>query len=290
MEGGFKMSEINSNVENTNIEEKDSESKITKSDLKKVYWRSMFEMASINYERFQALGFLHAMTPVIKKLYPDEERRKAAMKRHMEMYNSHPWMIEPILGTTIALEEQNAMGNDVEETINNVKVGLMGPFAGIGDSLFWGTLRPILAGIGAALALQGNIFGPILFLILWNTFNFGFRWYSLNYGYTAGMKMLKDMKKTNIIQKVSDGAAVLGLMVLGVLVAQWITVKTGIQFTSGNKIFKVQEILDGIMPSMLPLISTLILVKLLRKKITPNKLILSIFVVALILSALKILA
>lgn len=288
------MSEVKSNLEKINQEERNIETKetvkITKKDLKEVYWRSMFEMASINYERFQALGFLHAMTPVIAKLYPDADRRKAAMKRHMEMYNSHPWMIEPILGTTIALEEQNAMGVDTEEAISSIKVGLMGPFAGIGDSLFWGTLRPILAGIGAALALQGSILGPILFLMAWNVFNFAFRWYSLNYGYNAGMKMLKDMKKTNVVQKVSEGAAVLGLMVLGVLVAQWINVKTGIQFSAGNKVFKVQEILDGIMPSMLPLISTLIIVRLLRKKITPNRLIVGIFAAALVLSALKILA
>ena len=197
----------------------DNEVRITDKEMKSVFWRSLFEMASINYERFQGLGFLYAMSPVIQKLYPDKIRRTAAMKRHIEMYNSHPWMINPILGTTIALEEKNANGGETEEAINNVKVGLMGPFAGIGDSLFWGTLRPILAGIGAAMALQGNIFGPILFLIVWNIINFGFRYYSLQYGYQFGMKMLKDMHQSNIVQRVSEGASVLGLMVLGVLVA-----------------------------------------------------------------------
>lgn len=278
-------------INNRNIKNvEDDEIKITNREMKSVFWRSLFEMASINYERFQALGFLYAMTPVIKKLYPDAERRKAAMKRHMEMYNSHPWMISPILGTTIALEEKNANGNNTEEAINNVKVGLMGPFAGIGDSLFWGTLRPLLAGVGAGLALQGSILGPILFLILWNICNFGFRYYSLHYGYKTGMNMLKDMKKSNIIQKVSEGAAVLGLMVLGVLVAQWINVKTPVAFTAGKQVMKLQDILDGIMPSMLPLISTFIIVKLLRKKITPNKIIIGIFAVALVLSLLKILS
>lgn len=286
------MSEIVTN-KNTSIPEIKSESeeiKITQKELKSVLWRSLFEMASINYERFQSLGFLYAITPVIKKLYPDKERRVSAMKRHMEMYNSHPWMISPILGTTIALEEKNANGINTEEAINNVKVGLMGPFAGIGDSLFWGTIRPILAGIGASLALQGSIFGPIVFLIIWNICNFGFRYYSLKYGYKAGMTMLKDMKRTNIVQKVSEGASVLGLMVLGVLVAQWITVKTPITFTAGKQVMKLQEILDGIIPSLLPLISTFILVKLLRKKVTPNKLIIGIFAVALVLSVLNILA
>lgn len=266
------------------------EIKVTKKEMKSVFWRSLFEMASINYERFQSLGFLFAMTPVIKKLYPDKEQRIAAMKRHSEMYNSHPWMISPILGTTIALEEKNANGGNTVDAINSVKVGLMGPFAGIGDSLFWGTLRPLLAGLGAALALQGSIFGPIVFLVLWNICNFGIRYYTLHYGYKAGMNMLKDMKKTNIVQKVSEGASVLGLMVLGVLVAQWINIKTPISFTAGKTVMKLQDVLDSVMPSMLPLIATFSIVKLLRKKITPNKLIIGIFAVALVLSLLGILS
>lgn len=266
------------------------EIKITKKEMKSVFWRSLFEMASINYERFQALGFLFAMTPIIKKLYPDKEQRIAAMKRHSEMYNSHPWMISPILGTSIALEEKNANGGNTVDAINSVKVGLMGPFAGIGDSLFWGTLRPLLAGLGAALALQGSILGPIVFFVLWNICNFGIRYYTLHYGYKAGMSMLKDMKKTNIVQKISEGAAVLGLMVLGVLVAQWISIKTPISFTAGETVMKLQEVLDSVMPSMLPLISTFIIVKLLRKKITPNKLIIGIFAISLVLSLLGILA
>lgn len=263
--------------------------KVTKDDLKKVFWRSLFDMASINYERFQALGFLFSMTPIIKKLYSDDEQRQRAMKRHLEMYNSHPWMMNPILGVTIALEEQNAKTGSVEETINNVKVGLMGPFAGIGDSLIWGTLRPLLAGIGAAFALQGSILGPIIFLLAWNIINFSFRWYSLLYGYNAGIRILKDIKETNIVQKIAEGSSVLGLMVLGVLVAQWVNVKTGLALTVGDKVLKVQEMLDGIMPSMLPLITTFVLVWFLRKGVTPNKLIIGIFVVALVLSLFKIL-
>ncbi|ERM93372.1 hypothetical protein O163_00040 [Caldanaerobacter subterraneus subsp. yonseiensis KB-1] len=263
--------------------------KVTKDDLKKVFWRSLFDMASINYERFQALGFLFSMSPIIKKLYSDDEQRQRAMKRHLEMYNSHPWMMNPILGVTIALEEQNAKTGSVEETINNVKVGLMGPFAGIGDSLIWGTLRPLLAGIGAALALQGSILGPIIFLLAWNIINFSFRWYSLLYGYNAGMRILKDIKETNIVQKIAESSSVLGLMVLGVLVAQWVNVKTGLALTVGDKVLKVQEMLDGIMPSMLPLITTFVLVWFLRKGVTPNKLIIGIFVVALVLSLFKIL-
>jgi len=271
-------------LNNSEVESNEPEIKITQKDLNKVYRRSFFDMASINYERFQALGFLNAMAPVLEKLYPDKEDLKAAMKRHMEMYNSHPWMINPILGTAVALEEKNANGGGTANAINGIKVGLMGPFAGIGDSLFWGTLRPILGGIGAAMALNGNVLGPILFLALWNIINFGFRKWSLDYGYRIGMSMLKDMKKTNIIQKVTEGASVLGLMVLGVLVAQWINIKTGIEFVNGDSVINLQEMLDSMVPSLLPLLVTFGIVSLLRNKVKPNTLILVIFVIAFILA------
>lgn len=262
---------------------------LTNKDLRASFWRSLWDMSSINYERFQTLGFLYAMTPLIKKLYPDKERRSLAMKRHMMMFNTNPAMVNPILGTVAALEEQNANGIDTEEAVDNIKVGLMGPFAGIGDSLFWGTLRPIFAGIGAGLALQGNYFGPVLFFILWNAVYFPFRYFMTFYGYRSGVRMLQEAKQSNIIQKISDGASVLGLMVLGVLVSNWTTVTTPVQFAAGKTIIKLQEVLDGILPSMLPLISFIVLVALLKKKVNPNKLILGIFAVTLILSLLKVL-
>jgi fructoselysine and glucoselysine-specific PTS system IID component len=263
--------------------------KLTKKDLRSTFWRSLFDMSSINYERFQSLGFLFAMTPLIKKLYPTKEGRSAAMKRHLAMFNTNPTMIPPILGTVAALEEQNASGADTADAINDIKVGLMGPFAGIGDSLFWGTLRPIFAGIGAALALQGNYFGPVLFLILWNVVYFPFRYLTVFYGYTVGVGMLLEAKKSNILQKISSGASVLGLMVLGVLVADWITISTPIVFNAGKTIIKLQEVLDGIVPSLLPLLTFMVLIALLRKKINPNKLIVGIFIAALLLSLVKFL-
>lgn len=267
-----------------------TEVKVTQKEMRSVFWRSLFEMAAINYERFQSLGFLFAMTPVIKKLYPDKERRSAAMKRHMAMFNTNPALMNPIVGVAIAMEEKNANGEDTADAINNVKVGLMGPFAGIGDSLFDGTLRPIFAGLGAALALQGSYFGPILFLLLWNVVYFGVRYFSIPYAYRAGVGMLQEAKKTNILQKVSDGAAVLGLMVLGVLVCDWITIKTPVVFNAGQTVIKLQAVLDGIVPGLMPLLAFIVLVVLLRKRISPNKLIIGVFVVALLLSLVKFLA
>lgn len=263
---------------------------ITKKDMRKVYWRSFFIMSSINYERFQALGYAFMMVPLIKKLYQSTEERASALKRHLEMYNSHPWMANPIFGATSVMEEQNAKGNEMKKAINNIKVGLMGPFAGIGDSLVYGTIRPILASIGAAMALQGSIVGPILFLVLWNVINFGFRYWSLMYGRKTGINILKQMKESNIVQKISEGASVLGLLVLGVLVASWVNITTPLEYTTGEETQSVQEVLDSIMPSMLPLAATLIIIFLLRRNISPNKILIGIFAVSFLLGGTGILA
>lgn len=257
--------------------------RINKKDMRKVYWRSFFIKSTQNYERFMSVGFTFALIPLIKKLYHSKEDRASALNRHMEMFNSHPWMANPILGVVSVMEEQNAQGNKMEKAINNIKVGLMGPLAGIGDSLFWGTIRAILLSIGAGMALQGSILGPILFLVLWNILNFGFRYWSLMYGRKAGINMLKQTKESNIVQKISEGASVLGLLVLGVLVSDWVNISTPLEYTTGEETNSVQDVLDSIMPSMMPLIATLIIIFLLKRNVTPNKILIGIFVLAFLL-------
>lgn len=258
-------------------------SKITKKDMRKVFWRSFFIKSTQNYERFMAVGFVFALIPLIKKLYKSTEDRVKALNRHLEMFNSHPWMANPILGVVSVMEEQNAKGNNMEKAINNIKVGLMGPLAGIGDSLFWGTIRAILLSLGAGMALQGSIMGPILFLVLWNILNFGFRYWSLMYGRKTGLNLLKQTKESNIIQKISEGASVLGLLVLGVLVSDWVNISTPLEYTTGEETNSIQEVLDSIMPSMLPLLATVIIIFLLKRNITPNKILIGIFILAFLL-------
>lgn len=262
---------------------------ITKKDMRKVFWRSFFMKSTINYERFMSVGFTFAMIPLIKKLYRSTEERVSALNRHLEMFNSHPWMANPILGVVSVMEEQNAEGNKMEKAINNIKVGLMGPLAGIGDSLFWGTIRAILLSIGAGMALQGSIVGPILFLILWNILNFGFRYWSLMYGRKTGLNLLKQIKESNIVKKISEGASVLGLLVLGVLVANWVSISTPLEYTTGEETNSVQEVLDSIMPSMLPLIATVVIIFLLKRNVSPNKVLIGIFVLSFILGGTGIL-
>src|SRR5699024_4782960 len=259
-------------------------SNITKKDMRKVFWRSFFIKSTINYERFMGLGFAFSMIPLIKKIYKSTEQRSAALSRHIEMFNSHPWMANPVLGVVSVMEEQNAKDGKMGQAINNIKVGLMGPLAGIGDSLFWGTIRAILLSIGAGMALGGNILGPILFLVAWNIINFGFRYWSLTYGRKAGVNLIEQIKESNIIKKISEGASVLGLLVLGVLVVNWVNITTPLEFTAGEEASSVQEdVLDEIMPGMLPLIATLIIVFLLRRNISPVKILIGVFIVSFIL-------
>ncbi len=272
---------------------------INKSDINSVYWRSFYDMASINYERFQSLGYLFSLQKVLKKLYGDDkEKMTRACQRHLEMFNTMPLFIPMILGTTLAIEEQVANAepgvdtSELEESVNNIKIGLMGPFAGIGDSLGWATIRPILASIGAAMALEGSIIGPIFFLVTWNIFNFGFRYVTLKIGYEQGTNILSDMKTTNIVDKISTGASVMGLTVLGVLVASWVNFKTKLEVVvdspDGPVITNIQAVLDGLIPGLLGLGLTMLLVWLMKKKFTTIKLIGLIFLAALVLSYFNI--
>ena len=272
---------------------------ITKSDLHSAFWRIFFDQSSINYERFQSLGYLFALKKVLKKLYAhDKDALARACQRHLEMFNTMPLLINTILGTTIAVEERIAnaeVGEDtteLEASVNNIKVGLMGPLAGIGDSLGWGTVRPIFASIGAGMALEGSILGPIIFFVFWNVFNFSVRYYGLMLGYKQGTGILADMKSSNIVEKLSNGASVLGLMVLGVLVAQWINITTilevRVEGPDGPVITNIQEVLNGLIPGLLGLGLTMLLVWLMKKKWTTNRLILLIFASAFVLYILNI--
>ncbi|MBR2542336.1 MAG: PTS mannose/fructose/sorbose transporter family subunit IID, partial [Lactococcus sp.] len=152
--------------------------KLSKNDRLAVAWRSTFLQGSWNYERMQNLGWAFSLIPAIKKLYTTKEDRAAALTRHMEFFNTHPYVASPIIGVTLALEEERANGAPIDDVaIQGVKVGMMGPLAGIGDPVFWFTVRPILGAIGASLALSGNILGPILFFVLWNVIRWAFIWY-----------------------------------------------------------------------------------------------------------------
>ncbi|MYU68445.1 PTS mannose/fructose/sorbose transporter family subunit IID [Lactobacillus salivarius] len=298
-----------------------AEKKVTlsKKDRMAVCWRSTFLQGSWNYERMQNGGWAYSMIPALKKLYTTKEDRAAALKRHLEFFNTHPYLAAPILGVTLALEEDRANGAPVDDVaINGVKVGMMGPLAGVGDPVFWFTARPIIGALGASLAISGNIVGPILFFVLWNVLRIAFLWYTQEFGYRAGSKITDDLSG-GLLQKVTRGAAMMGMFVLGALIERWVSIKftpvvsktpvqkggyidwnhipsgaKGIkevltQWNMGKgmsldkiKVTTLQDNLDQLIPGLAALLLTFLCMWLLKKKVSPIVIILGIFIVGII--------
>lgn len=201
-----------------------SEKKLTKGDRFNMFMRTNLQQASFNYERMHALGMCFDMVPAIKRLYDTKEEQVAALKRHLTFFNVTPAAVGPVLGVTAAMEEAKANGADIDEgTIGSIKIGLMGPFCGVGDPIFWGTLRPITAAIGASLALTGSALGPVLFFLAFNIVRMAALYFGLEFGYKKGLDFVKHLAG-NMLQKVTEGASILGLFVMGALVSKWTTI------------------------------------------------------------------
>ncbi|MED4072880.1 mannose/fructose/sorbose PTS transporter subunit IID [Priestia endophytica] len=266
----------------------ENEKRLTKKDIFSMFIRSNFLLGSFNFERVQAMGYCYVMIPAIKRLYGPGAQRNQALKRHLEWFNTHPWISAPIFGVTAAMEEEMANKKDLDEkAISGMKIGLMGPLAGVGDPIFWGTLRPVLAALGASLALGGNIAGPLLFFVLINVIRLSLKYYGLKYGYIKGTEILKDLVG-NRIQKLTEGASILGLFVMGALVSKWTTINipvvvSRIKDDSGKVVVKtVQDVLDSILPGLLPLALTLLVARMLRKGTNPLLIIMGIFLIGIL--------
>ncbi|MCM3653361.1 mannose/fructose/sorbose PTS transporter subunit IID [Metabacillus litoralis] len=266
----------------------ENEKKLTKKDIFSMFIRSNFLLGSFNFERVQAMGYCYVMIPAIKRLYGPGAQRNQALKRHLEWFNTHPWISAPIFGVTAAMEEEMANKKDLDEkAISGMKIGLMGPLAGVGDPIFWGTIRPVLAALGASLALGGNIAGPLLFFVLINVIRLSLKYYGLKYGYIKGTEILKDLVG-NRIQKLTEGASILGLFVMGALVSKWTTINipvvvSRIKDDSGKVVVKtVQDVLDSILPGLLPLALTLLVARMLRKGVNPLLIIMGIFLIGIL--------
>ncbi|MFT8748904.1 PTS system mannose/fructose/sorbose family transporter subunit IID [Liquorilactobacillus nagelii] len=257
---------------------KSAKKTLSNKELTSMYIRSWFLLGSFNFERVQNMGFCFVMIPAIKKLYAPGKERNEALERHMEWFNTHPWLTAPIFGVTAAMEEEKANGGEVDGTaIAAMKIGLMGPLAGVGDPLFWGTVRPVLAALGAGIAMTGSLLGPLIFFVAINTIRLGCKWYLLRYGYLKGNEIIQDMAGDRI-KKLTRGAAITGLFTMGALVCKWTTINIPIVVTKiKGKTTTVQNILDSVLPGMLALVLTLFVAWLLKKGVNPLLIIIVIF-------------
>ncbi|WP_420851609.1 PTS system mannose/fructose/sorbose family transporter subunit IID [Pantoea alhagi] len=250
--------------------EPQTEPQITPRDLRRVFWRSFQMEFSWNYERQMNLAFVYAMMPVLKKLYTRHEDLVSALKRHLVFFNTTPHIVTLILGITAAMEEKNRNGGGLDSaSIDNVKASLMGPLAGLGDSFFWGTLRLIATGIGTSLALKGNMLGPILFVLIFNVPHILVRWLFTRWGYVLGTGVLQRVQKSGMMESLTYGASIIGLMVVGAMTASMIDITIPVTFGAGEAKTQVQGIIDDIMPCLLPLLSFGIVYWLLGKKVQP---------------------
>ena len=266
---------------------------ITKKDLRSLYLRSWTIMCSWNYERQMHMGFMFGMAPILDKLYKNKpEEKKAAYRRHMEFFNCTPQMTGFIMGLAASMEEQNVKSEDgtfPADSISMVKTSLMGPFSGIGDSFFQGTLRIITFGIGLSFARQGSVLGPILAVLLFAIPSILLGYYGTVLGYESGNKYLAKLYQEGIMDRVMQFASIVGLAVVGGMVASMVSITTPLTFTTGGTELVLQDMLDSIIPKLLPLAFTLGIYGLIQKKVNTNVLLLGIVICGIILGALGIL-
>lgn len=298
--------------------------KLTKADRFKMFLRSYFLLSSFNYERMQNGGVAYTLIPAIKKLYSSKADRAAALKRHLEFFNTHPFMANPIFGVTLALEEERANGANVDDAaISGVKIGMIGPLAGAGDPLFWFTLRPIMLSLGASLAVSGNVAGPFVFFILWNIMAAAVKWYTQEFGYRAGTAITDDLSG-GLLQKVTRGASMMGMFVIGSLIQRWVSItftpvvstvkqqkgayidweklpagakglkEAFTQYAAGRslsetKVTTLQDNLDQLVPGLAALGLTFLCMYLLKRKVSPIVIILGIFVLAIVFHVIGLL-
>lgn len=251
--------------------------------IRQLFWRSFALEGSFNYEKMQALGFAWAMFPVIKSCYSNKEDQVEALKRHTAFFNITPHICTFPLGLAASMEEEYAEKRNIDPaTINALKVSLMGPLSGIGDSFFWGTFRVIAAGVGISMAQQGNALGPILFLLLFNVPHLIVRYFCTVWGYALGSKFIQNAYENGLISHMTKLATVIGLTTVGAMISSMVTFKVGFTTMIGEMEFVLQDIFDQIMPNILPLLLTFGVFYAVKKGVKINMIIIGVFALGLI--------
>lgn len=234
---------------------------LDKKTLNKMVWRSLNLQGSFNYERMQAAGWLYCILPGLEKIHADnKEDLKISMEHNLEFFNTHPFLVTFVMGIVLSLEQQKTDIN----TIRSVRVAAMGPLGGIGDAIFWFTLVPITAGITANMAIDGSIAGPIIFLLIFNGVQFAIRFFLMGWSYKLGSQAIEIM--TANAREFTRAASMLGVFVVGALTANMGGTTIALEVPNGESPIIIQNILDGILPKMIPLALTLLLFFLMKKK------------------------
>ncbi|EKK6170488.1 PTS mannose/fructose/sorbose transporter family subunit IID [Escherichia coli] len=239
---------VNENV----YEDQSIGAELTKKDINRVAWRSMLLQASFNYERMQASGWLYGLLPALKKIHTNKRDLARAMKGHMGFFNTHPFLVTFVIGIILAMERSKQDVNSIQST--KIAVGAS------------------LGGIGASLALQGSILGAVVFIVLFNVVHLGLRFGLAHYAYRMGVAAIPLIKANT--KKVGHAASIVGMTVIGALVATYVRLSTTLEIIAGDAVVKLQaDVIDKLMPAFLPLVYTLTMFWLVRRGWSPLRLI-----------------
>ncbi|MEA5027214.1 MAG: PTS system mannose/fructose/sorbose family transporter subunit IID [Erysipelotrichaceae bacterium] len=266
---------------------------LTKNDLTKTWFTWVcWGQICYNWERLMGLGFCHTMTTAIQRLYGDnEELKREALVRHMAYYNTENTWGSIIPGIVCSLEESRANGEKIDtETISNLKTALMGPLAGIGDTVTQSLVKVILLGIGIDMAIQGNAFGPILFVLAFSAYALIVSYFCFINGYRLGKASVVQILSGGLVKNVTESLGAVGMIVLGALIAKNIGISSPLVFNFGQMTVTVQTLLDSIMPKLLPMVLFISTYQLLKKGQKPTTVMIYLMLAATVLSLLGILA
>lgn len=260
------------------------EKKLSKKTLVKAwrYWM-MHNLTSMSFERLESHGFCYSMIPVVEELYKDKEEQKEALTRHAVFYNTEPQLGAIVNGIVCGLEEKKANGEDIDgEIINGLKVGMMGPLAGIGDSMIPGMLVPILLSIGMGLSSNGSIAGPIFYILTFMGIIIPGSYFLFIKGYNLGtnaVNLLVDARA----EKLKESFQILGVFITGGIGASYVNVVTKLGYQKSGVNINIQSILDGIFPKLLALLVILFTYYLMsKKKFSPIKVMLTLLLLSTI--------
>ncbi len=263
---------------------KESNYVITKKDLNQSVWRSILLQGTFNYERYQGSGWCAMMAPYLEKIYGDDkEELREALKDNSGFFNCQLIMTMFLQGLLLSLYEKKQSRG----LINNLRVSLFGPLAGIGDSLFWFTLMPIMAGVCSSMANEGSLVGPAIYFIVYIAV-FLSKYFFVHAGYKMGATSISKLGEKT--KDLSTAASILGCTVIGGLIATLITfnIKTTISITDAASVSIQEAFFDQIIPGFLPVLITALMYYLIKKKVSPTVLIVGILVVCLALSLVGI--
>lgn len=257
--------------------------KLTKEDFKQINKRSLFTFQlGWNYERMQASGYLYMILPQLRKMYGDgTPELKEMMKLHTQFFNTSNFFHTIIAGFDLALEEKD--GVQSKDAVNGIKTGLMGPFAPLGDSIFGSLVPAIMGSIAATMAIAGQPWGIFMWVGVAIAYDI-FRWKQLEFAYKEGVNLINNMQST--LTALIDAASVLGVFMVGALIASVISAEVSWAPHIGDKAIEIQDMLNLIFPRLVPAIITGAIYWLLgRKGMNSTKAILLIIVAAIAFSA-----